>query len=294
MGGLVLVCVCFFLPFCRSCSDDFTPSQGHILSIPIGEDFSDPVLADKPYLAAVALVGLAAAVAVLRRWRWGRVTAGVVLTLYLALILVDAALYAHACMGDSSWDNEGVRDLMAIFLSMSNPYLLAFALVGLLLLASLSRRRRWRRAMGKTFTVFCFAFLTTGAFLLGNHALMALDSDHEETLLYAMMCVIGVGVACGVWFVTSRKTWRWRSAILWTCLAVCLFNTAHILWWEWAFFRTNDARYGLHLTTLGFVAATAGFWLQLLHLRATQHWTLIRWHASRMRSYNTLLTTGAT
>ena len=54
-------------------------------------------------------------------------------------------------------------------------------------------------------------------------------------------------------------------------------------------FRSDSARYGLHVTVAAFAAATAGFVLLLFHHRAARRWTLMRWHQSRLRAYHETL-----
>jgi hypothetical protein len=291
LGGLVLVCVCFFLPFMKMCSDDFAPAQGHMLSIPPEGDVTngEGALIEQPHLAVMGIVGLVLLVAALRPWRWGRVVAGVVLTLFLALVAVDAVLYIYHCGAESYQSSGDLNPEYFIFFAISAFYTLAFAMVGLLLLATLSRRHRWRRMIAIAVTVLCFAFLAMDSFLVGHNALthnyLGIDPD-ESALFSVMICVIGALLACGTAFVVGRKSWRWRSANPWSGLLVCLFAVAHLLWWEWMLFHNSDeARYGMHLTALGFTAAAAGFWLLLLHHRSARRWTMLRWHRSRMRMY---------
>jgi len=206
-GGLLLVCVCFFLPFCRGCSEDIVPAHENIVTI-----------------------------------------------------LVNA-----------------------------NPYLLAYALAGLLLLGAAPRRRRRRRVVGIIILILCFLFLVANVFLISYVAIPSWNL--VETLFFPAILFVNGGLLAGVVIIVARrKAWRWRNIIPWSGLSVCLPATVYFLWWEWMV----AARYGLHLTVLGFAAATAGFWLLLLHHRAARRWTLMRWHRSRLRTYHNSLSAGAT
>ena len=282
IGGLLLVCVCFFLPFSRGCIR--VPAEGHLMAIPAWDDTLDPVLVDNPHLPPLVFAGLVPLVAVLRRWRWGRVTATVVLMFYLALLAVDAAHYVYWLLDELSSHESGddLRGIVTHYLSASTPYLLAFSLVGLVLLVSVSRRRRWRRVTGTAVMVCCLAYLAADSFLLGYQTLGA----RKDSLLFPAVLLVHAGLlAGGVLFIARRKAWRWRSIVPWSGLLASLFATGHFLWWEWLCSNNDEALYGLHLTVLGFATATVGFLLLLLHHRSARRWTLMRWHRSRQRAY---------
>ena len=203
--------------------------------------------------------------------------------LLLACVCFFLPLY-RSCNSDVAPVDE---DLDMIF-TMLNPYLLAYALAGLLLLGAVLHRRRWRRVVGILILILCIVFLAANASLFSYAAIKKWEL--VETLWFPAILFVNAGLVGGsVLMIARRKAWRRRTVVPWSGLVVCLPATAWFVLWE--VLGSFDALYGMHLTVLGFATATAGFLLLLLHHRSARRWTRLRWHRSRLRAYHLALET---